>query len=53
MYKLEELLSLADEMAAGASSLALGTQNYQQFIDARERLVKCINNLKDCEHKKS
>ena len=51
-YKVEELVTLADDMAAGAASLALGPQNYQHFIDARERMVKCIRNLQDCEKQK-
>ena len=47
MCKFKELISLADEMAAGAASLALGPQNYQQFVQARERVVKRVEELKE------
>jgi hypothetical protein len=47
-FKVQELVSLADDMAAGAASLALGPQHYQQFVESRERVLKYVEDLKNC-----
>ena len=50
-FKVQELVTLADDMAAGAASLALGPQNYQQFVESRERVIKYVEELKNCSKK--
>lgn len=47
MCKYKEVLSLADDMAAGAASLAFGPQHYQQFVDSRERIKVKLEELKE------
>ena len=48
-YKVEELLSLADDMASSAACLAQSPQNYQHFVDCREKMIKHVRELKECE----
>lgn len=50
-YKVQELIALADDMAAGAASLALGPQNYQQFVESRERVLAYVQELMNCDRK--
>jgi hypothetical protein len=52
-YKVQELVALADDMASSAACLGQGAQNYQHFVDCREKLVKHVHDLQECEHKKS
>lgn len=47
----EELLDLADEMAAAAASLMNNQQSYTQFINARDRIKEKVAQCKSCEKK--
>ena len=48
-FKVDDLVQIADEMASAAASIN-NQQSYQQFIDAREKMVHRVKEMQECKN---